>query len=92
MKGKITIMLAENNAGQQMMSVDAKVDGVDKNGFFAIVDCMMRNFNLTKAEKREFAMRLLSGAFKHKEIDSIYQKTNPEEHRAYKGMLERMLE
>ena len=92
MKGKITIMLAENNAGQQMMSMEANVEAIDKNGFFAIVDYMMRNFNLTKAEKKEFALRLLSGTFKHKEIDSIRQRTNPEEHRAYKGMMERMLE
>ena len=92
MKGKITIMLAENNAGQQMMSIEAAVEAIDKNGFFAILDYMMRNFNITKAEKKEFALRLLSGTFKHKEIDSIQEKTNPEEHRAYKGMLERMLE
>lgn len=92
MKGKITIMLAENNAGQQMMSIEAAVESIDKNGFFAILDYMMRNFNITKVEKREFALRLLSGTFKHKEIDHIHEKTNPEEHRAYKGMLERMLE
>lgn len=92
MKGKITIMLAENDAGQQMMSIEGGIERVDKNGFFAILDCMMRNFNLSKAEKKEFALRLLAGTFKHKEIDSIHERTNPEEHRAYKGMLERMLE
>ena len=75
-----------------MMSIEAAVEAIDKNGFFAILDYMMRNFNITKSERKEFALRLLAGSFKHKEIDSIRQNANPEEHRAYKNMLERMLE
>lgn len=92
MKGKIKIMLAENQLGQQMMSYEGNIEDATKDGVFAIMDCMMQNFKLTKAEMREFAVRVLFGSFKHKPIDRISVETNSEEHRAYKAMMERMLE
>ena len=91
MKGTIKIMLAENQLGQQMMSYECNVEDATKDGVFIIMDCIMQNFKLTKAARREFALRVLFGSFKHEQIDRISVEENSEEHRAYKGMLERML-
>jgi len=92
MKGTIQIMLAKNQLGQQMMSVEIDVDDVDKNGAFTILDHMMDAFGLTPAEAREFALRNLFGKFQHKTISDIHAEKDSAEHRAYKRMMEGILD
>lgn len=91
MKGTIQIMLAKNQLGHQVMSVEIDVDNIDKNGAFTILDHLMDALGITPAEAREFALRNISGKFKHKTIANSRMEIDSAECRAYRRMMEGML-
>lgn len=92
MKGTITIMLAEDCLGRQLMGVEVDTEDVDKKGVFTILHHMMNALGLTSAEEKEFAIRTYFGKFRHETISDSHVEIDSEEHRAFKRMMEGLLE